>query len=300
MQKGHMRFEPNINLAITRDGRAYRTPITEVKNLNSFRAVERSVEYEIQRQLDEFLEHGTTMEMGNKTTRGWDDDRQMTVLQREKEEAHDYRYFPEPDLLPVKMNETWLAEIRSRLCELPLQMQQRFMKTYELSAYDAGVLTADRATAEFFDEAVKTGGSAKRVCNLLTQIGMKMANDKGVSLVDLGVSTEAVAKLANMADHGDVNASAGATIFEHMAATGKAPDSLAEELNLVQKSDSSELEVIVKKILADNPQAVEEAKSGSKKAKKAQGFLLGQVMQQTQGQANPRVVSDILGTLLKS
>ncbi|NQV31559.1 MAG: Asp-tRNA(Asn)/Glu-tRNA(Gln) amidotransferase subunit GatB [Phycisphaeraceae bacterium] len=300
MQKGHMRFEPNINLAITKDGQEYRTPITEVKNLNSFRAVERSVDYEVQRQLDDFLERGITMEMGNKTTRGWDDDRQMTVLQREKEEAHDYRYFPEPDLLPVKMNDTWLADIKSRLCELPLQKQQRFVTEYELSDYDSGVLTADRATAEFFDEVVKAGGAAKRVCNLLTQIGLKMAHDKGVSIAELGVSSRAAADLAQMVDRGDVNAGAGSTIFEHMVDTGKAPDVLAEELNLMQKSDSGELEAIVQKILSDNVQAVEEARSGSKKAKKAQGFLLGQVMQQTKGQANPSVVSEILGKLLNA
>ncbi len=299
MQKGHMRFEPNINLAITRDGQSYRTPITEVKNLNSFRAVERSVVYEVQRQLDDFLEHGTTMEMGNKTTRGWDDDRQMTVLQREKEEAHDYRYFPEPDLLPVKMDAAWLADIKSRLCELPLQKQQRFVTEYELSDYDAGVLTADRATAEFFDAVVKAGGAPKRVCNLLTQIGLKMARDRGVSMAALGVPSQQVADLAQMVDRGDVNAGAGSTIFEHMVNTGKAPNVLAESLHLIQESDSGELEGIVEKILADHAQAVEEAKSGSKKAKKARGFLLGQVMQRTKGQANPQVVSDLLGKRLK-
>ncbi|MCJ7691906.1 MAG: Asp-tRNA(Asn)/Glu-tRNA(Gln) amidotransferase subunit GatB, partial [Sedimentisphaerales bacterium] len=117
MQKGHMRFEPNINLAITKDGKEYKTPIAEVKNLNSFRALERSVEYEIHRQIDEFLETGRAMEMGNKTTRGWDAEREETVLQREKEEAHDYRYFPEPDLVPVKFTQQWLDEIKGQMCE---------------------------------------------------------------------------------------------------------------------------------------------------------------------------------------
>ena len=130
----------------------YKTPIAEIKNLNSFRAIERAVAYEVQRQLDEFIETGTTMEMGNKTTRGWDDVNQATVLQREKEEAHDYRYFPDPDLLPVEMNDAWLSEIKGRLCELPIQKEMRFVKEYKLSDYDAGVLSADRATAEFFEE----------------------------------------------------------------------------------------------------------------------------------------------------
>ncbi len=123
MQKGHMRFEPNINLHITRDGKLYKTPITEVKNLNSFRALERSVNYEVKRQLDEFLETGKTTEAGSKRTFGWDDQNQCTVLQREKEEAHDYRYFPEPDLVPVEMTDEWLGEIKSRLCELPIEKQ---------------------------------------------------------------------------------------------------------------------------------------------------------------------------------
>src|SRR4030042_1328390 len=133
MQKGHMRFEPNINLVITKDGTEYRTPIVEIKNLNSFRALERSVNYEEQRQLDEFLETGKVLTMGNKTTRGWDDEREMTVLQREKEEAHDYRYFPDPDLVPVELTPQWLDEIRSGMCELPITRQMRYVKEYGLS-----------------------------------------------------------------------------------------------------------------------------------------------------------------------
>ena len=127
MQKGHMRFEPNINLHITRNGQVFKTPITEVKNLNSFRALERSVAYEVSRQLDEFMTTGKTLKMGNKSTYGWDDVNQRTVLQREKEEAHDYRYFPDPDLVPVVVSDQWLEEIKARLCELPLAMQKRFV-----------------------------------------------------------------------------------------------------------------------------------------------------------------------------
>jgi len=299
MQKGHMRFEPNINLIIRKEGQAYKTPITEVKNLNSFRALERSVAFEIQRQLDEFCETGKTIETGSKTTRGWDDDRQVTVLQRVKEEAHDYRYFPEPDLLPVEMDSAWLKEIQSRLCELPLEKQTRFEQTHQLSPYDAGVLTADLATADFFDEAVGHGAEPKRVCNLLTQVGLKLANEGDCSLAELGLTPQAVADLAQMISRGDVNASAGTTLLEHMAKTGKAPDVLAETLQLLQKSDSAELEIILDKILQEQAQAVEEIRAGGKKAKKAQGFLLGQVMQRTGGQANPQVVSKLLAAKLK-
>lgn len=298
MQKGHMRFEPNINLVITRDGKEYKTPIAEVKNLNSFRAIERSVLYETQRQLDEFERTGVTMEMGNKTTRGWDDDNQVTVLQREKEEAHDYRYFPEPDLVPVEMNDEWLEEIKSRLCELPIEKQKRFVKEYNLSEYDAGVLTAERRTGEFFDETVQAGGDAKRICNLLTQTGAKLANEAGCNVADLGIEPGQLAELAKMIEGGDISASASATVFEEMAKTHKAADVIAKELNLIQKSDADQIEGLVDEVIAENPKAVEDITSGGKKSKKARGFLLGQVIQKSKGQANPKVVSEILNKKL--
>ncbi len=298
MQKGHMRFEPNINLIITKGGNEYKTPIVEIKNLNSFRALERSVNYEAQRQLDEFHETGKVMEMGNKTTRGWDDEREVTVLQREKEEAHDYRYFPEPDLVPVELTPEWLDDIRSQLCELPLHRQMHYVQEYGLSDYDAGVLTAERSTADLFDEAVKAGAEPKRVCNLLTQTGLKKANEKGCSVGDLGLKSQDLTRLAKMIEAGTISASSSVPIFEAMIETGNEPEVLAQELNLIQKSDAGELETIVDQVLAENPQAVEDVTSGGKKEKKARGFLLGQVMQKTKGQANPKVVSEILAKKL--
>jgi len=298
MQKGHMRFEPNINLIITKDGAEYRTPIVEIKNLNSFRALERSVDYQERRQLDDFLETGLVMEMGNKTTHGWDDEKEITVLQREKEEAHDYRYFPEPDLVPVKLTPQWLAEIQGRLCELPIKRQLRYVEQYKLSDYDAGVLTADRSTSDLFDEAVKAGAEPKRVCNIITQTGLKIANEKGCSAGDLGLKPQSVANLAGMIEGGTIGAGSAGQIFEAMVETGKEPEVLAEELNLIQKSDAGELEAIVDQVIADNSKAVEDVTGGGKKSKKARGFLLGQVMQKSKGQANPKVVSEILANKL--
>jgi len=294
MQKGHMRFEPNINLVVSKDGGEYRTPIVEVKNLNSFRALERSVDYEALRQLDEFVETGKVMEMGSKTTRGWDDGREVTALQREKEEAHDYRYFPEPDLVPVELTEKWLEDIRSGLCELPVKKQMRYVKEYGLSDYDAGVLTAERGTAEFFDKVVSAGGEPKRVCNLVTQVGLRLGNEKGCSVGDLGITAESLAGLARMVEKGEVSATASTSIFEEMVKTGTEPRTIAEELSLVQKSDAGELEAIVEQVLSENAKAVEDVTAGGKRSKKARGFLLGQVMQKTKGQANPKVVSEIL------
>ncbi len=294
MQKGHIRFEPNVNLIITKSDAEYKTPIVEIKNLNSFRALEKSVDYEIARQLDDFLETGKTLESGTKSTRGWDDVKEITYLQREKEEAHDYRYFPDPDLVPVELTKGLLDSIKARLCELPLAKQMRYVRDYGLSSYDAGVLTAERPTAEFFEAAITAGGEPKRVCNLLTQVGLKLANESGCSLTKLGLTPENVAALAKMADAGTVSATAANTIMQEMAKTGNKPDVLAEKLNLVQKSDAGELEEIVDKILAENPQAVNDVKNASKKSDKARGFLLGQVMQKTEGRANPKVVSEIL------
>jgi aspartyl-tRNA(Asn)/glutamyl-tRNA(Gln) amidotransferase subunit B len=298
MQKGHMRFEPNVNLVIERAGQQFKTPIAEVKNLNSFRALERSVAYEVRRQLDDFLETGRTMQMGNKSTRGWDDVHEVTVLQREKEEAHDYRYFPDPDLVPVTTTPQWLEEIRSRLCELPLQRQVRYVREYGLSEYDAGVLTTDRSTADFFEQAVREGGDPKRMCNLLTQVGLKLAKERGRDLPGLGLGPNDVAELARMVDTGAVSASAANTILDAMVETGKKPEVLAQELNLVQKSDAGELEAIIDQVLAANPAAVADVTSGGKKSQKARGFLLGQVMQKTKGQANPKVAAEILNKRL--
>ncbi len=295
MQKGHMRFEPNINLVITKDGAEYKTPIVEVKNLNSFRALERSVEYEVQRQLDEFLDTGVTMQMGNKSTRGWDDVNEATVLQREKEEAHDYRYFPEPDLVPVELTEEWLEDIGSHLCELPLAKQMRYVQEYKLSDYDAGVLTSERSTAEYFEEVVAGGGEPKRSCNIVTQDLLKLANEKNCSVADLGIPSRSIAELAKMIDKGIVGTSGVNKAIEIMVHNPrKTTEEIVEEFDLIQKSDAGQLEAIVDKVLAENPKAVEEVTGGGKKSKKARGFLLGQVMQKTKGQANPKVVSEIL------
>ena len=174
----------------------------------------------------------------------------------------------------------------------------RYVQEYNLSDYDAGVLTAERSTADFFEGTVKAGGEPKRVCNLLTQTGLKITKEKNCSINDLPVTPKNLASLAKMVEDGTISAGSATTIFEAMTQRGKEPNVLAEELNLIQKSDAGELEKIVDNVLAENPQAVEDVTSGGKKEKKARGFLLGQVMQKTKGQANPKVVSEILAKKL--
>jgi len=300
MQKGHMRFEPNVNLIVTKDGAEYKTPIVEIKNLNSFRALEKSIDYEVSRQIDEFFETGKTLETGTKSTRGWDDVKEVTVLQREKEDAPDYRYFPDPDLVPVQLSKEWLEEIKSRLCELPIHKQLRFVNEYGLNDYDAGVLTADRSTAEYFEQVVAQGGDAKRACNIITQDLLKLANEKGCTVVGLRIPANHIAQLCKMVVMGVASATAATTITTIMSGSpDKPPEVIARERNLIQKSDVGELEAVVDQVLAENPKAVEDVISGGKKSNKARGFLLGQVMQKTKGQANPKVVSEILAKKLE-
>jgi aspartyl-tRNA(Asn)/glutamyl-tRNA(Gln) amidotransferase subunit B len=295
MQKGHMRFEPNVNLVITRTDGQFKTPIVEVKNLNSFKALENSINYEIGRQLDHFLETGEVMEMGNKSTRGWDDAKEVTVLQREKEEAHDYRYFPDPDLVPVQPDENWLKAIKERLCELPSKKRIRYVAEYGLSDYDAGVLTEERATADFFEKTVKISNEPKMVCNWITQHGLRLANQKGCSIAEIGISPEQVSQLTRMVVLGEASATAATSITNIMVASpGQSPEQIASQHNLRQQSDRVELEKIVDEVLKANPQAVADFKAGGKKSGKAKGFLLGQVMQKTKGRANPTVAAGIL------
>jgi len=299
MQKGHMRFEPNINLHIIRDGQLFKTAIAEVKNLNSFRSIERAVAYECSRQLDEFIENGRTMQNTPKTTMGWDDERQQTVLQREKEAAHDYRYFPEPDLVPVEMNDEWLGQIKSRLCEMPLARRIRFASEYKLSEYDAAVLANDRATGDYFDTIVKFGADPKRACNLITQVGMKLANEAGKNVAQIGATAKDVAQLADMADKGLISATAAAVIMGEMVSSGKEPMEIARDKNLLQSSDQDALMKFVDEVLAENPQAVADVKEGGKKKEKARGFLMGKVIQKAKGQANPKVAGELLSKRLE-
>jgi aspartyl-tRNA(Asn)/glutamyl-tRNA(Gln) amidotransferase subunit B len=201
--------------------------------------------------------------------------------------------------LPVEFKEQWLSDIRNRLCELPLKKQTRYVAEYKLSEYDAAVLTAERSTAEFFEQTVEAGGEAKRICNLLTQTGLKLTNERNCSIADLGISPANLAELAKMVNKGDVSATAANSIFEKMVQSGKGALELAKELNLIQKSDAGELEAMVIQVISANPQAVADVKEGGKKCEKARNFLLGQVMQRTRGRANPKVVSQILDEKLR-
>ncbi len=297
MQMGHVRFEPNINLHVTRDGKTYETPIVEVKNLNSFRALEGAVGYEIERQYAEWEAdpEGFTLEKLGKQNRGYDDAGGKTVFQRKKEEAHDYRYFPEPDLVPVVVDEEWRDGIAATIGELPLARRRRYMDDYALAFKDADALTMDAPTGDLLDAAVAVGSAPKRCVNLLLGRAAAIANERGCTIAEIGLTGEGLAKLAKMLSDGEISATAGSKVLDVMVEERSSdPHSIAEGEKLLAVTDTGQIEAWVDDAIAANPQAAEDARSSGKKQKKAFGFLTGQVMQKSRGAAPPGEVQRLL------
>lgn len=301
MQKGQMRFEPNVNLHIEHDGRLYRTPIAEIKNLNSFRALRSAIEYELERQLAEWRrDHDYTLEKVGKINCGWRDDVGQTEIQRAKEEAHDYRYFPEPDLVPVVTDESWLEEIRSRLPELPAARRQRLMSQYGMKAQEAEQIVADRATADLFDAAIAAGADPGILTKHFISFWAQYANEKETTVAGLGVSGSAMAELVRLQQEGRVTATASATIAAKMVADPqRRPADIARAEGLEQMQDTSAVEALVEQAIAENPQAVADYLKGGKKSGKALGFLQGVVMRASRGSAPPQLVRQLLEQKLK-
>jgi len=297
MQLGQMRFEPNISLQIGTDekGRPRYTPISEIKNLNSFRSVERACDFEIARHRQEYEDDpdGYTLERLGKSTRGWLDDREETFLQRSKEEAHDYRYFPEPDLVPVVPDRKWVDAIRAGLPELPEHRRRRFINEYGLPEYDAGVLTADRHVADFYEEYVRSAANtdAKTAANWMMQDVMRILNERKVAIAEIRIGPRDVAEVSDMVVAGTINRSTGSDVFARMLASGKSAREIVAKEDLAQTSDEGELEAIADQVIAENPGPAEDFRGGKERAL---GRLIGQAMRATGGKANPKVVREIL------
>lgn len=301
MQMGHMRFEPNINLHIERDGQVYKTPIIEVKNLNSFRSLEGCVAYEIERQYAEWLANPDyTLARVGKENRGYDVDRGVTVFQREKEEAHDYRYFPDPDLVPVFVDDAWRIRVAEQIGELPLPRRQRYMGEYGLSFKEADALTQDVGSGDLLDAAVQAGATPKRITNFLLGRIAATANARGCTLAEAGLSAGKLAALAAMVDQGKINATAADKVLEVLLAeaaegTGPSePSAVAERLNLLAVTDAGAVEAWVDQVIAANAGPAEQIRTGDKKAKQAFGFLMGQVMKVSGGKAPPAAAKQLL------
>ena len=286
MEEGSFRCDANISLRPR--GSSTLLPKAEVKNMNSFRAVYLALDYEAGRQ-EQLLEQG---QQPVQETRGWVDEKGITVLQRSKEYAHDYRYFPEPDLPPLVFSPQWIEEIRRRLPELPEARRDRFMAQFGLSLYDSSLLTASRAMADYFEACMGTDKSrAKKVANWLLGETSRLLNVTGKEVQDCPVRPAQLVELLEMLDRGTVSGPAAKAVFEEMFRTGKDAGVVLQEKGLVQISDGEELVGMVREVLAANPQAVADYRKGKAQAV---SFLLGQAMRQTKGRANPAVVRQLL------
>ncbi|MDP6634327.1 MAG: Asp-tRNA(Asn)/Glu-tRNA(Gln) amidotransferase subunit GatB [Phycisphaerae bacterium] len=299
MQMGHMRFEPNINLHITRDGVTFKTPIIEVKNLNSFRALENSIRFEIDRQYAQWTQDNSyTMENFPKQNRGYNDATEQTVFQRGKEEAHDYRYFPDPDLVPVLVDDEWRDRISASIGELPLARRERYIDEYGMTFKEADALTMDPATGDLLDSALAGGSDAKRCVNLLLGRGAAIANERRCTIAETGITALQLGQLVQMLGAGEINATAASRIFDILVDSDSAAKEIAQKEGLLAVTDSDAIETWVQEAIDANAQAVEEIRSGGKKSQKAFGFLMGQVMQKSRGAAPPARVKELLDAKL--
>lgn len=282
MQEGSFRCDANISLRPI--GQEELGTRTELKNMNSFKNVQAALEYEVRRQRDILLDGGKVTQ----ETLLWDADANRTESMRSKEEAHDYRYFPCPDLIPIVIEESWIEEIRKTLPELPDARKIRFREEYALPEYDAALLTSSRELADYFEEAVKIGVTAKKVSNwIMTEL---MRELKGEEVTNCKVRPEQLGALLKMVDDGTISGKIAKTVFLEMMDSGKNPDVVVKEKNLVQVSDQGELLVMVQEIIAANPGQAADFKGGKTKL---MGYFVGQLMQKTKGKANPKVANEL-------
>jgi aspartyl-tRNA(Asn)/glutamyl-tRNA(Gln) amidotransferase subunit B len=295
MQLGQMRCEPNVSLRIGDgpDGKPRYTPIAEMKNLNSFRSVERAVTHEIARHRREFQADpaGYTLEKLGKETRGWRDDENTSFLQRSKEEAHDYRYMPDPDLVPFMPDRAWVEELRKTVPELPEKRRLRFIRDYGLPEYDAGVLTADRAVADFYEAVTADVKDPKTASNWMMQDVMRVLNERKIGIADLPMTAAALAELIGLIKQGTINRNTGAEVFNKMIESGRSAAEIVKAENLGQTSDTGAIEAIIDQVLAANAKIADDYRSGKKAAF---GRLMGESMKASGGKANPQIVKDIL------
>lgn len=292
MEKGVIRFEANIS--VRQLGSTELGIRTEVKNLNSFRSLARAVNHEVERQ-SRILEDGGKV---SQETLGWDEIRGETVSQRGKEEAHDYRYFPEPDLPPLVISQDWVDRIRSSIPELPDAKQSRFIAEYHLSPYIAGVLTADKAVADFFETAVSLGGSdPEKLSHWLMGDFFSLLHQSGSTIEHSPVSPQSLAELVEMVETDEINNPSAKLVLSEMFRTGRDARDIVQEQGLSQVSDVGEIKALVESVLRSNPDQVHQYLSGKKPIFQ---WLFGQIMRSAGGRANPSIVRSTLESALKS
>ena len=284
MQEGSLRAD--VNVSVRKKGVSELGTRCEIKNVNSIKFMQMAIDYEANRQVD-ILEAGGSV---NQETRLFDTKKNETRSMRTKEDAHDYRYFPDPDLLPLELNDEFIEDIKKDIPELPDEKKKRFIEKFKLSPYEATILVSDIETSKYFED-VSIKSDIKLATNWITGELFALLNDKNIEIADSPISSENLAKLINLIKDGTISGKIAKTVFEMMADGNQDPEKIVEEKGLKQQSDPKELEKIIDKVISDNPKNVEAYKSGKDKLF---GFFVGQVMKQSNGKANPQLVNQIL------
>ena len=290
LQEGSLRAD--VNLSVREVGAKEFGTRTEMKNLNSFKAIARAIEGERARQI-ELLEEGKVV---IQETRRWDDNKEYSYAMRSKEDAQDYRYFPEPDLVPVVISDEWLAEIKARQPELRTEKLERYKKEYDIPEYDAQILTATKRMADVFEETSALCGLPKKVSNWLMVETLRLQKENDMEPEEIPFSPENLAKLVKLAENGTINSTVAKEVFEEIFKNDIDPEAYVEEKGLKTVNDEGALRACVEQVIAGNPQSVEDYKNGKEKAL---GFLVGQTMKVMKGKANPGLVNQLLKELLQ-
>jgi aspartyl-tRNA(Asn)/glutamyl-tRNA(Gln) amidotransferase subunit B len=285
MEQGSLRCDANVSVRPA--GSDVYGVKTEIKNMNSFRFVEKALDYEIKRQVRAIKDGEKIIQ----ETRLWNTERGATEPMRSKEEAHDYRYFPDPDLTPVEISGELIEQIRADVGELPDAKTARFMSEFGLTEQEADALSADRATAEWFEDAVRLGAEPRAVANWIRGDLARLLNEEGKSIDDSPVRPEGLVKMLKLIADGTISGKIAKTVFEEMYNTGKSAASIVKDKGLVQISDESGIERIVDEVLDRSPEEIERFRAGEQKL---MGYFVGQVMKETKGKANPKIVNELL------
>ncbi len=290
MEEGSLRCDANVS--VRRVGEKELGVKAEVKNMNSFRFLQRALEYEIERQIAELAAGGRIIQ----ETRLWDEAKGVTVSMRSKEEAHDYRYFPEPDLVPVRVQTEWIEQIREKLPELPDEKRSRFITKYQLSAYDAGILTSSRELADYFEQCAKLFSEYKLLSNWIMGELLRELKQQNADIIDCPVSPEKMAGMLKLIKQDVISGTTAKQVFEEMYRTGKNATDIVRAQGLEQITDSQQILDIIDQVIKDNPDSVATYKAGKTKII---GFLIGQIMKLSRGKANPQLVNQLLTDKLK-
>jgi aspartyl-tRNA(Asn)/glutamyl-tRNA(Gln) amidotransferase subunit B len=299
MQEGSLRCDANVNIHIEKDGKTIATPIVEIKNLNSFRSVERALQYEAERQYEQWKKDGLTILDAHKETRGWNDADGFTKPQRRKETVADYRYFPEPDLVPVVVDQPWIDRMKASVGELPTARRARFESEYGLSLYDANVLVEQgQEVADYFDTVAKATGAYKLASNWIQGEILREAKERKLTLDQFPVRPETLADLLGRIHRSELNTNQGREVLAKLIETGDPLDAIIEAGGYRMVSDRDAIAAAVDAAIAANPKALDDLKGGKKKPEAVKGFLRGQVMKGTGGKADPALVGEILDVKL--